>query len=176
MAGRAKWDAWSALEAKYGFTTAAQAEARYLELCKELGWVPDAAPTYAAHAGEEESEEEEEIDWNAPDAPARSAGVGGMANAVSVLQREEEEPLDLSTLHGVVLAGDLERLRTMETGGVDLNALDEYVSPLGMAEPLCIDTRCVIGVHAPPPCGGSGAHRTCSGAPADGCGSECSGT
>lgn len=132
MTGRAKWDAWSSLEGKHGFTAAAQAEARYLELCKELGWVPDAAPVHIAPT---EEEEEGEIDWDASDDPSpRPAGVGGMANAVSVLQQEEEEPLDLNTLHGVVLAGDLERLKAMEKGQIDLNALDEYVSRFSIFE------------------------------------------
>ena len=139
MTGRAKWDAWSSLEDKHGFTATAQAEARYLGLCKELGWVPDAAPIYIAQT---EKEEEEEIDWDAPDDPSpRPAGVGGMANSVSVLQQEEEEPLDLNTLHGVVLAGDLERLKAMEKAQIDLNALDQYVSQSSIAERNRTDTR-----------------------------------
>lgn len=129
MTGRAKWDAWASLADKHEFTAAAQAEARYLELCKELGWVPNAAPIYIAQP---EEEGEGDIDWDAPDGPtAGPAGAGGMANAVSVLQQEQEEPLDLNTLHGVVLAGDLERLKAMEGGEIDLNALDQYVSQLG---------------------------------------------
>ena len=126
MSGRAKWDAWSSLGDKHRFTAASQAEARYLELCKELGWVPDAANMYISQT---RKEEEGEIDWDSPDDPnPRPVGVVGMANSVSVLQQEEEEPLDLNTLHGVVLAGDLERLKAMEKGQIDLNALDEYVS------------------------------------------------
>jgi acyl-CoA-binding protein len=126
MSGRAKWDAWSSLGDKNRITTPTQAEGRYLELCKELGWVPDAATIHKANI---EEEEEGDIDWDAPDDPAtRPAGTSGMANAVSVLQKEEEEPLDLNTLHGVVLAGDLERLKAMETEETDLDALDEFVS------------------------------------------------
>lgn len=137
MTGRAKWDAWSSLGDKRGFTDPAQAEARYLELCKELGWVPDAA--VSIHVAQTEEEEDREIDWDAPDEPSsRAAGTSGMANAVSVLQQEEEEPLDLNTLHGVVLAGDLERLRAMEMGEIDLNALDEYVSQLSVVETVVL--------------------------------------
>ena len=134
MTGRAKWDAWISIADKHGFTAPAQAEARYLELCKEHGWVPDAPPIYIEQL---EEEEEGDIDWDAPDGPgARPAGAGGMANAVSVLQQEEEEPLDLNTLHGAVLAGDLERLKAMEKQEIDLNALDEYVGQLGTARTL----------------------------------------
>ena len=138
MTGRAKWDAWSSLGDKHRFTAASQAEARYLELCKGLGWVPDAADMYTA---QEDKEEEGEIDWDSPDDPSpRHAGVAGMANSVSVLQQEEEEPLDLNTLHGVVLADDLDRLKAMEKGQVDLNALDEYVSQSRIFENRCTNT------------------------------------
>ena len=137
MTGRAKWDTWSSLGDKHRFTDASQAEARYLELCKELGWVPDAADMYVSQEGKEE---EGEIDWDEPDEPSpRLAGGAGMANSVSVLQQEEEEPLDLNTLHGVVLAGDLERLKAMEKGQIDLNALDQYVSQSSIVENRCND-------------------------------------
>ena len=138
MTGRAKWDAWSSLGDKHRFTDASQAEARYMELCKELGWMPDAADAYIAQPGKEE---EGEIDWDSPDDPSPGpAGVAGMANSVSVLQQEEEEPLDLNTLHGVVLAGDLERLKAMENGQIDLNALDQYVSQSSIVENRCTDS------------------------------------
>ena len=138
MTDRAKWDAWSSLGDKHRFTDASQAEARYLELCKELGWVPDAADMYIAQTGKEE---DGEIDWDSPDDPSTSlAGGAGMANSVSVLQQEEEEPLDLNTLHGVVLAGDVERLKAMENGQIDLNALDQYVSQCSMVQNRCTDT------------------------------------
>jgi len=132
MTGRAKWDAWSSLADKHGFTAPAQAEARYLGLCEELGWVPDVAPVYIAQP---EEPGEGDIDWDAPDdLSARLVGAGGMANAVSVLQQEEEESPDLNTLHGVVLAGDLEQLKAMEEQEIDLNALDEYgFTPLHLA-------------------------------------------
>jgi len=136
MTGRAKWDAWTSLEKKRGFTAAAQAEARYLELCKELGWAPDTAAIYVTQT---EEGKEGEIDWDAPDdLNLRPAGVGGMANAVSVLQQEEDEPLDLSTLHGVVLAGDLRQLKAMEKGQIDLNALDEFVSQLSIIKKVVL--------------------------------------
>ncbi len=165
---RAKWDAWSSVEGKHGFTAPEQAEARYLELCKELGWVPDATPPVPV--AQTKKEEEEEIDWDAPDdLTPRPIAAGGMANAVSVIQQEEEEPLDLNTLHGVVLAGDLERLRAMGQGEIDLNFLDEYVSTFGMTKDVVLDTNNVfIGVYTAAPRGGPGPRRACSGAPVHG--------
>jgi hypothetical protein len=86
------------------------------------------------YVAQTQKEQEGEIDWDASDDPSpRPAGGGGMANSVSVLQ-EEEEPLDLNTLHGVVLAGDLERLKAMEKRQIGLNALDQYVSQLSIFE------------------------------------------
>ena len=145
-------------------------------LCKELGWVPNAAPI---HIAQPKQEEEGDIDWDAPDdLSPRSAGAGGMANAVSVLQQEEEAPLDLNTLHGVVLAGDLERLKAMEKGEIDLNALDEYVNQLGTVKNAVLIPMWYpfVGLHTSPPRGGSGTYRACSGAPAGRCRSGCSGT
>ena len=80
-----------------------------------------------------------------------------MANFVSVLQ-QEEEPLYLNTLHGVVLAGDLERLKAMEKGETDLNILGVYASQLGTAKNAILIQMWYpfVMLHTSLPRGGSG--------------------
>ena len=120
MTGRAKWDAWAAAGNRYN--AAVDAENRYLEIARNLGWSESVGneqkpPT---DVDLEHLSDEDDVPAN-----ASSAGLG---LSVSRMARPDV-PADKS-LHGLVLACDVPGLLSLLDGhsNLDLNALDEYVS------------------------------------------------
>ncbi|KAJ6604558.1 ankyrin repeat-containing domain protein [Mycena vulgaris] len=111
--GRAKWDAWSTAGNTY--STKADAESRYLEIARSLGW------TEGKPAGHDE--------------PAKSSGEpAGFGTSVSSMSRPEEA--HDASLHGLVVSNNLPGLVSLlkEDPSVDLNKRDDFgYTPLHLA-------------------------------------------
>ncbi|KAJ7706279.1 ankyrin repeat-containing domain protein [Mycena rosella] len=130
--GRAKWDAWSAAGNTY--SAKSDAEARYLEIARSLGWTEGIVLPEAA---DPEAETEEDI-WDSDDdgesAPKSSGEPGGFGSSVSSMARPEAE--HDTSLHGLVVSNDLQGLVSLlqEEPSVDLNARDSFgYTPLHLA-------------------------------------------
>lgn len=128
FAGRAKWDAWAAAGKKYGATHAPDAEARYIQLARELGWsenvtipVEPIAPTQASTV-----EDDGDI-WDPPD--YQKKGDGGMGTVMSSFASEEIVVKDEPPLHALTVDGKIEELKEYLDAHLttDLNVVDEFV-------------------------------------------------
>jgi hypothetical protein len=133
-------------------------QTRYLELCKQLGWVDSGnvdsttgSSTQMTSTSKEKTGDEEdvhEIDWDAPYDPSSDPhrhGGRAMGNAVSVLQQvEEDHSADQSRIHGIVLTGDPAKLETALAldPEMDLNEKDEFVRRYTLSPPLFITNSC----------------------------------
>ncbi|KAH9004351.1 ankyrin [Lactarius hatsudake] len=115
IAGRAKWDAW-ALAAQTFEGRPSEAEHRYLEIARSLGWKEgsSAAKDDEAEGGQEDG----------------GGGGSGMGISVSVMSPPtlDDGVDDLSGLHGHAMRDDVAAvsafLRSNE--GADINVRDEY--------------------------------------------------
>ncbi|KAJ7169787.1 ankyrin repeat-containing domain protein [Mycena filopes] len=120
--GRAKWDAWAAAGNTY--SSKAEAESRYLEIARSLGWKEGIiAP---------ESVRSEDADiWDSDDdtdKPSRGNGEpGGLGNSVSSMARPEDDESDVS-LHGLAVSNHLQELVALvhDDPSVDPNARDNF--------------------------------------------------
>ncbi|KAJ6575014.1 hypothetical protein B0H19DRAFT_934679, partial [Mycena capillaripes] len=129
--GRAKWDAWTAAGNIY--SAKADAESRYLEIARGLGWtegivLPETAP-------ESESQDIWDSDDDDVNQPSKSSGeTGGFGTSVSSMARPEDE--SDTSLHGLAISDHLRGLVSLlqEDPNVDLNARDEFgYTPLHLA-------------------------------------------
>jgi len=115
MAGRAKWDAWE----KLGKTLPegegdgrAEAEAKYLEIARGLGWVEHADSSEVSGKGKGKEKEFASGDPEESGGGGGGGGGSGMGVSVSVMARAEEEEQDDDTIHGIVLSNDTTRLQS----------------------------------------------------------------
>jgi acyl-CoA-binding protein len=124
ISGRAKWDAWKLAAGTYEGRPS-EAEHRYLEIARSLGWKEGCPSTVTASTAAVTDETEE------PD--ERSSGGGtGMGVSVSVMsQPPEDEPA--VGLHGCAMGDDVAALSAFlqASQDLDIDARDEYVSILG---------------------------------------------
>ncbi|KZV71273.1 ankyrin [Peniophora sp. CONT] len=121
MTGRAKWDAWAQAGKEYD-GRAGQAEERYLEIARGMGWVPGEAPT------PEDKGKGKEVDNGEEDDGESSRGGGtGMGVSVSKMAVEGEEE-STSELHRLAVEDDAFELLNFIDGtpGLDVNAKDEF--------------------------------------------------
>lgn len=130
MTGRAKWDAWDAAGKKYN--APGDAESRYLEIARSLGWSESVEKERKPQTKEAEvdlehlSDEEDDAAGQSP-----SAGLGQ-----HVSKMERSEVATDKGLHGLVLSGDVPGLVSLLDAipGSDLNSLDEYgYAPIHLA-------------------------------------------
>lgn len=139
MTGRAKWEAWSkeSKESELAKESLEDVQNRYLALCGKYGWVPKTTQEANTEDVKKKTINDEEdvhdIDWDAPYDPYSDEyrhGGAAMGNAVSVLEREEGNALDSTTLHGLTVLGETEKLKILLDldDTVDINEKDEYVS------------------------------------------------
>jgi len=128
MTGRAKWDAWSAAgKAHEGHGE--EAEKRYLEIARDLGWTGGTslpAPAEQAHlygnrVGDYESSESK------PDRGGGS-GAGGMGTSVSAMAPPPLDEQDSKSLHGLAVTNNVSGLCSYLDAhpGIDINELDEH--------------------------------------------------
>ncbi|KAF9455129.1 ankyrin [Macrolepiota fuliginosa MF-IS2] len=131
MTGRAKWDAWNA--AGKAYTQAQDAETRYLEIAKELGWDEQAAVSKQHEAPSTTNEDEDGDIWDSEE-DVSSQGGGGLGCAVSTMAYTKEE--SEKTLHGFAVENNLKGIEDLLSLVPDLNLdeLDEHgYTPLHLA-------------------------------------------
>jgi len=116
--GRAKWDSWQEVGAKYSTQSDPDgaAQARYLEIAKSLGWKPGTTSDDDSPGNDTDDDKEN-----------RKAAGTGMGVFVSTMPAPKD---DLDTIHGLAIAGDAQKLADMLIAepSLDLNRKDEYVS------------------------------------------------
>lgn len=130
FAGRAKWDAWSAAGKSYA-NQLEEAERRYLDIARELGWKEgDGEEAKAKKAQTSQPEGDDDDIWDKDDAPKKSGGSGGMGNVVSTMAAVEETEQEKETLHSLARIGNVEGFKEFLAShpGTDVNAKDENVS------------------------------------------------
>ena len=133
MTGRAKWDAW-AQAGKDWAGREAQAEERYLEIARGMGWVAGETP-----AQEDKGKGKQEDTGDDEEERESSRGGGtGMGVSVSKMAVEGEENSS-SELHRLAVEDDAFGLLNHidSTSGLDVNAKDEFVRPLNASELFC---------------------------------------
>ncbi len=125
IAGRAKWDAWNLASQTYEGHPS-DAEHRYLDVARSLGWKEGssaATSASASAAADDETEEGQE---------ERGGGGGtGMGISVSVITPPTlNEVGDSSELHGYAMKDDVAAVSAFLSAneGADINVRDEYVS------------------------------------------------
>ena len=117
--GRAKWDSWQEVGAKYSTQSDPDgvAQARYIEIAISLGWKPGTTSDDDLLGDDTDGERES------------AKGVGtGMGVSVSTMSAPKND--DLDTIHGLAIVGDAQKLAEMliVEPSLDLNRKDEYVS------------------------------------------------
>ncbi|KAF7339545.1 hypothetical protein MSAN_02169000 [Mycena sanguinolenta] len=126
--GRAKWDAWTAAGNTY--TSKADAESRYLEIARSLGWTESVALAEATKS--------EDI-WDDSDSekPTKSrGGSSGFGTSVSAMARPEADLESDNSLHGLVVSNNLQGLVSFlrDQPNVNLDVRDEFgYTPLHLA-------------------------------------------
>jgi len=123
--GRAKWDAWkSAGQTWQGKES--EAEERYKEIAKNLGWTPGATTKPIVSKSQPEEPTAEEL--LARDDVEPFGEGGGLGAGISTLQDQTGETVDGNTLHGLALQGDITKLEEFleQHPRLNLDELDEY--------------------------------------------------
>lgn len=127
--GRAKWDAWNATTTKYDCPQAA--ETRYLWIARELGWtaaVPK-IPDSPEPSEQPERFDDEGIPIDAIGNTRRSGG-SGMGITVSTLNNKSIDEGSESTIHGLAIANDFQRLtQLIKLSATNPNVEDKFVRP-----------------------------------------------
>ncbi|KAI0004239.1 ankyrin [Russula compacta] len=113
ISGRAKWDAWR-LAAETYEGRPSEAEHRYLDIARSLGWKEGAPTATAADETEEQAE--------------RSNGGTGMGVSVSVISPPQLDEEGATGLHGCAMRGDVAATSAFlrDGKGLDIDARDEY--------------------------------------------------
>jgi hypothetical protein len=124
ISGRAKWDAW-ALASKTYEGHPSDAEQRYLDIARSLGWedpaIAAAAAAAATTAVTDKTEEQTEM----------SGGGTGMGVSVSVVSPPSPEDEGAAcSLHSCAMGDDVAATSAFlrDSEDLDINARDEYVS------------------------------------------------
>jgi acyl-CoA-binding protein len=154
FAGRAKWDVWLDAAKKYE-EREAEAEVRYLDIARGLGWVEGVQPELAVATrtmttntmspphqlvglDSDDGEDEgvgggggEDGIWDPPDYQEENAGVGTIISSVA---QSKVEVTDEQPLHSLSVQGDADALREYlaEHPNTDVNNPDEFVSVLDL--------------------------------------------
>ncbi|KAF8230642.1 ankyrin [Tricholoma matsutake] len=130
MIGRAKWDAWTS--AGRAFVQCEDAEHRYLEIARSLGWAEDVVTQAPKDKGTLSGT------WEEDDTPKsyRNAGTGsrGMGGTVSTMLPLVQEPDE--SMHGLAISNDASALSTLLENNptTNVNELDEFgYTPLHLA-------------------------------------------
>ncbi|PSR75878.1 hypothetical protein PHLCEN_2v8792 [Hermanssonia centrifuga] len=135
FAGRAKWDAWKSTGQTYS-DRPLEAEKRYLEIARELGWHEGASSDAKRPPNEGHSQTEEDI-WDSDSDSGRGQGSGGgLGAAVSTMTLERDEGRDEGSVHSLAVLGKAEELKVYlnEHPGTNLDELDEFgYTPLHLA-------------------------------------------
>jgi len=122
MTGRSKWDAWNSTGKKVA--SGQDAEQRYLEIARSLGW-SEGAVAEPPHA------QKEEIKWDSDDSDSSTSkgSGGGLGTAVSTMAPPQQEEDDGSLhFHALNSTNDISGIALLlkEQPDIDLNARDEF--------------------------------------------------
>ncbi|KAF8560275.1 hypothetical protein OG21DRAFT_47726 [Imleria badia] len=124
--GRAKWDAWSNTGKVY-VGNGPDAERRYLDVARELGWVPGAGVVSEPQNSGEVWDE----DLGVSISLSSKEGKGGMGGSISVMPAARDQGNDTGgqMLHAFAIQGDVDKIGRFlaENSPVDVNLRDEYV-------------------------------------------------
>jgi hypothetical protein len=122
MTGRAKWDAWDTASKTY--ISGKEAEIRYLDIARSLGWTEGIAPVIVENP-EVKQHDEEDI-WD-KDEDTGSFGGGGMGNTVSAMVPPSDK--NDGGIHGLAILNDAPGISLFleKHPDVDLNERDEFV-------------------------------------------------
>jgi len=125
VTGRAKWDAWSRIGREYPDTDCA--EARYLELAKELGWDGVQQPHISKTNKEKGkiSDKGDEDIWDSEESFSKVGGGFGFSVSTMAHTKEASE----RSVHGFAVENETREIEELlaQTPDLDLNKLDEYV-------------------------------------------------
>lgn len=138
MTGRAKWDAWNKAGQKY--VDAQEAETRYLQLAKELGWDETKIDTPVNDLSEDprkgkgktrEGGEGDDDIWDSEDESSATKSRNkreGLGLTVSTMAGAKEA--SEKTLHGFAVDNDVRGIEDLLiiVPDLNLNEMDEYVS------------------------------------------------
>ncbi|KAI0715321.1 ankyrin repeat-containing domain protein [Earliella scabrosa] len=137
FAGKAKWDAWQTAGKTYEGQPA-DAENRYLEIARSLGWKEGQETQAKAPSKETAGDDEGEEDiWDSDsdgEERAHKGDGGAMGRITSTMIMEDEQTS--SALSNLAIEGDVESLRShlQEHPDEDVNARDENgYTPLHLA-------------------------------------------
>ena len=115
------------------FASTGDAEGRYIEMARNLGWSEDVVQVIGHDEETEDGIWDEDDEDDSVPSSSRGSGSGG-SGSLSVSVSAIAKPVEVvdRSLHGLVLQGDLEGLDALlETEpGLDLDKRDEYVSLL----------------------------------------------
>jgi hypothetical protein len=133
MTGRAKWDAWTQAGKSWGHGKESEAEQRYMEIARALGWDGDVNVSFAETSekenkvGGEKKGEEDDI-WDDDDSTLQGGGTG-MGLSVSTIAASPSDTNDMNTLHGLALSNDLPKLVSFlkDHSESNINGHDEFV-------------------------------------------------
>lgn len=117
MTGRTKWDAWAQASKDYD-RRLPDAETRYLDIARDLGWKEGVSATQDEREDASSSEEQSE----------EGGGGSGMGIMVSTLMPATVEETSTSELHRLVVGGDANVLHDYVTtmSGTEVNERDEF--------------------------------------------------
>ncbi|KAI0361314.1 ankyrin [Trametes cingulata] len=123
--GRAKWDAWQSAGETYK-DRPADAENRYLDIARSLGWTEGLKAEPAPASSQEAAGASEEDIWDSESETAKHRGnQSGMAGVMSTMTMEDEQ--SASALSNFAISGNVQGLLSylQEHPEVDVNARDE---------------------------------------------------
>lgn len=125
FSGRAKWDAWSLAGRTYA--TSEEAEIKYLELAKDLGWTEGAQPETTEGRDDDEEDDGDIWDDDRPSGSRTSGGGEGFGTSVSTMQAPGTE--SDGTLHSLALNDDVPGIIALFDANPDtnINERDEFV-------------------------------------------------
>ncbi|KAF9229183.1 ankyrin [Gyrodon lividus] len=126
MTGRAKWDAWSNIGKMYAGQQP-DAEKRYLDIARELGWVSGAA-------AEDTTQKEIPLgdvwddDLGVRVSRSSSGGRGGMGTSVSAMVPPGDDDAEAQTLYALAIRGDVNKvIQFLERNPLlNINQRDEF--------------------------------------------------
>jgi hypothetical protein len=131
MTGRPKWDAWQEAGKIWGEGRQPEAEERYKEIARRLGWIEGNSDDHQVGQEQAGGEAGGEDIWDQDEASSsrKQRGGGGMGNCVSVIPASPLEAKEQDTLHGLAVSNNLTGLMTylQDHARAAVNALDEFV-------------------------------------------------
>ena len=137
MTGRAKWDAWN--KAGSFYFSNEDAEAKYLDIARSMGWTEDTVITKPEPEPVDEDEDgiwDDDEDSSHSNTSKRGGSSGGFGLAVSQVSQPEQEDDD-GSVHYLAVSNKAARLQALlETQAEVIDTRDEYVRVLNIPKGL----------------------------------------